>query len=507
MSVSLSWLLLVPLGILFKMWYDKNAGARRSLPPGPKGWPLLGNVNDIPEVAPWLDYADLGKIYGGIIGLKVLSQSLVVVNDLSIAHELLDKCSNITSDRPANKLLDFLGWEFSLVILRYGQRWRDQRRLFRQAFRPEAVYGYQPIITQKARQLLLNLLDNPEGFIDHARNYPASIVMRLVYGHEIAPRNDRLVYLADKAGEMVELLLLPGLDLIKVFPFLRFLPEWNLLTGFPRKARISREMVKEMRDVPWDMVRDHMTAGTAPSSMSSDLLERSSKLGGDMSKEEATIKDTVSIAFAAGTDTTAATLKTFLLAMVLFPEVQKKAQEQIDNVVGQRLPTFDDRDSLPYVDAIYQETQRWHPAVLLGFPHVSTEDCSYKEWFLPKGTVILPNIWAMSRNAEQYPEPEEFRPERYLTPSGDRTEETSEFTFGFGRRICPGRHAADASLWLAISSILAMFSIEKAKDENGNEIPIPGDYGGHGLVSHVVPYKCVFRPRFEGAEQLIRSSK
>ncbi|KZT04888.1 cytochrome P450 [Laetiporus sulphureus 93-53] len=480
--------------------------SRHKLPPGPPGWPLLGNISDIPIVSPWLGYTELAKKYGGIVGFKVLGQNLVVINDIEIARQILDKKSSITSDRPANKLLDFLGWEFSLVILRYGQRWRAQRRLFHQAFRPEAVLSYRPVIASKAKQLLLNLLQSPEAFIDHARNYPASIVMQLVYGHQIAPRNDRLVYLADKAGEMVMLLLLPDRDIIKIFPFLRLLPEWFPFISFPRKARTSREMVKEMRDVPWDMVKNGIAAGTASPSMAADLLARSSKTDEDINEREDTIKDTVSIAFAAGTDTTAATLKTFMLAMLLFPDVQRKAQDEIDRVIGRgRLPTFEDRDSLPYIQAIHHETQRWHPSVLLSFPHVATEDVSYDGYTLPKGTIILPNVWAMSRNENTYFDAEKFDPGRYLSPSGELTDANAEFTFGFGRRICPGRHAADATLWLAISTILAVFRIEKAKDENGCEIPVTGDYGGEGLVGHVVPYKCVFAPRHEDAAKLVSS--
>ena len=82
------------------------------------------------------------------------------------------------------------------------------------------------------------------------------------------------------------------------------------------------------------------------------------------------------------------------MAMALFPEAQRKAQEEIDRVVGtDRLPTFEDRENLPYVDALVKEALRWHPVVPMGVPHVTTEDDIYEGYFIPKGSILLPNIW------------------------------------------------------------------------------------------------------------------
>ena len=87
----------------------------------------------------------------------------------------------------------------------------------------------------------------------------------------------------------------------------------------------------------------------------------------------------------------------FFLAMTLFPEVQRKAQEEIDRVIGtDRLPTFEDREDLPYVDAVVKEVLRWHPVAPMGVPHVSTEDDIYEGHFIPAGAIIMPNIWFVS---------------------------------------------------------------------------------------------------------------
>jgi cytochrome P450 len=93
----------------------------------------------------------------------------------------------------------------------------------------------------------------------------------------------------------------------------------------------------------------------------------------------------------AGSDTTANELTAFVLAMILFPEVQKRAQEEIDRVCGSRLPTID--DPLPYVRACVKETCRWMPTALIGIPHAVTRDDEYQGYHIPNGAIVVPNVW------------------------------------------------------------------------------------------------------------------
>ena len=86
----------------------------------------------------------------------------------------------------------------------------------------------------------------------------------------------------------------------------------------------------------------------------------------------------------------------FFLVMMLYPEVQRKAQEEIDRVIGDDdLPDFDDRQRLPYVDAVMKEVLRWHPIVPMAQPHSSVKDDIYEGYFIPKGSLFIPNIWSV----------------------------------------------------------------------------------------------------------------
>ncbi|KAF8634127.1 hypothetical protein AX15_001059 [Amanita polypyramis BW_CC] len=161
------------------------------------------------------------------------------------------------------------------------------------------------------------------------------------------------------------------------------------------------------------------------------------------------------------------------MAMALHPNEQKKAQEEIDRVVGtERLPTFSDRASLPYVEALFRETLRWRQALPLGIPRSTVDDDVYNGFYIPKGSIVIGSTWAFSRDESRYPDPEPFRPERFFNPDGTLNDDTVEYVFGFGRRICPGRFVANAVIWLIVATVLSSFNISKAKDENGVEIEI-----------------------------------
>jgi cytochrome P450 len=165
---------------------------------------------------------------------------------------------------------------------------------------------------------------------------------------------------------------------------------------------------------------------------------------------------------------------TFFLMMVVNQGAQEKAQAEIDAVVGKdRLPTIDDRPLLPYLDAIFREILRYSPVAPLSIPHATVDDDMYNGFHIPKGAIILANLWAMGHDESRYPDPHAFKPERFLNDDGSlKPNDIEHIAYGFGRRICVGRHLADTSVWSVIAKVLAVFKILRPLDENGVEIPV-----------------------------------
>ena len=181
----------------------------------------------------------------------------------------------------------------------------------------------------------------------------------------------------------------------------------------------------------------------------------------------------------AGFETTSTTLMWWTLAMVAFPESQRRAQAELDAVVGRaRLPTYADAPWLPYVRAIIKEVFRWRPAVRLGLPHVAAEDDWYEGMFIPKGATCMANIWHCNHDRSVFgDDADEFKPERHLgdndelLPGPKETNQEGHVSFGFGRRVCVGRNLANDSLFIHTARILWATSIKCTRDENGEELP------------------------------------
>jgi len=192
--------------------------------------------------------------------------------------------------------------------------------------------------------------------------------------------------------------------------------------------------------------------------------------------------------------------------MVFQPSAQSKAQKEIDTVVGHdRLPTLEDRDQLHYVEALIQETMRVYTAGPIGLPHVVSENDICQGYFIPKGSMVLTNNAMFYNDPKIYPEPDKFSPERFLPSNGNfKQKDPREYLFGFGRRICPGMHLGDASVWLACATVLAAFDISPAV-KNGVPVMPSGNFMD-GIISHPEPFECTITPRNASVVALLQES-
>jgi cytochrome P450 len=201
----------------------------------------------------------------------------------------------------------------------------------------------------------------------------------------------------------------------------------------------------------------------------------------------------VGIMYEAGSDTTTMALHSFVLAALTYPDMIKDAQKQLDGIVGDSYPTFDDRSRLPIVEAVMKEVLRWRPVSAGGIPHAVTQDDEYMGYRIPAGATVLANHWAIDLDESVYgPDALEFRPSRWLEDP-----DLALASFGYGRRVCTGQHVAMNSLFINIARLLWAFNIEHAMDENGGKlIPDPLAYS-QGFNSGPLPFKARFVARNE----------
>jgi len=205
--------------------------------------------------------------------------------------------------------------------------------------------------------------------------------------------------------------------------------------------------------------------------------------------------------YSAAVDTSTTVILNFVLAMVLHPEAQKRAQDEIDSVIGRdRLPDLSDRGRLPYVERIFKETLRWQPAVPTSLPYWLIEDDVNDGCYLPQWSIIIANTWVISRDETVFYSPEEFRPDRWEDES---LVDPTRFAFGYGRRICGGINVAEATVWATMVTTLATINFTKARDSEGREITPKVEHVGEGLVRLVKKFQYEIQPRSPNSSAML----
>ncbi|KAI0373553.1 CyP450 monooxygenase [Pilatotrama ljubarskyi] len=488
--------------------YVRSSNKAR-LPPGPRPLPIIGNALDIPINDLEQAFREMNARYGDVVYLNALGQPMVILGTHEAAVDLLEKRSSIYSDRNLSTMASLTGWDWVLTVLNYGPRWRRHRRAFHQFFNPAAVLPYRPSQELEAHRFAQRLIDDPKHFLHHVRRLFASTIMRVTYGIEIQEGNDEYLGMAEEALATFNAAFVPGKYLVETFPILRWVPSWMPGARFRREGKAWTPIVHRLRDVPWRRTLALIQEGSAVPSITTELMQRVSHLEGQDAAEEAEVaRNVVAVAYAGGADTTLSCIQSFFLAMASYPDVQKKAQAELDAVVGQhRLPDFSDEASLPYVTALIKECLRWRSVVPLGVPHRSIQDDEYRGYFIPKGTLVVSNIWAYSRDPRHYSDPETFMPERFLKDGKLNPDvlDPTEIAFGYGRRICPGRYFAEASLSIIISTVLHTVSINAPLDASGVPVKLEGKMTP-GVISYPEPFEVRIKSCGAWAEGLIRES-
>ncbi|KAL4864886.1 cytochrome P450 [Aspergillus spectabilis] len=330
---------------------------------------------------------------------------------------------------------EMVGWEHILAMLSYSDTFRAYRKAMHRVLGTKTSFARFNELQERLGDL-----------VQHIRTwvlFSACLMTLTAYGYDIsADEADELVSLANEFLENFSVTGMPELGLLIRFRFaVKHLPSWFPGAGFKSTAEKWRTTLLTTIEKPYHLVRVQMGRGTYPDPYLSSLLEEFR--GRSLTvEEERVIKWTAGSLHTGGADTTVSTLSTFFLDMALHPYIQKRAQEELDSLLGRStLPTFVDREKLPYINAVIKESLRWHPVAPIGIPHM------YNDVEINR---------AFTHDATIYPSPTTFNPSRFLSARlyTRQPPRPVKSYIRVRRRVCPGMILAESTIFSTIAKSL-----------------------------------------------------
>ncbi|KAF8712198.1 cytochrome P450, partial [Rhizoctonia solani] len=472
-----SLLLFVP--VLLWGYYRKRSNEKSSHPPSPTSLPLVGNLFSLPSGPEHVMYMQLGRqLKSDIIYLSLLGHEIVVLNSSKAASELLDKRSASYSDR------------FCPLIITDQNLWENQARALLRRLIGVSTEGHP--------------FDNLKDEVVFSMT---SSIFQLAYGYTAKEKPDPYFDAAHESDHNAARAAMITTFYVNIFPFLNYIPEWIPGTGWKRTIRAWRKQKDYALDAPFRWTQDQVRQGTNTDSIIADLLQDHGITSGlSVEERDIRLKELGHVLFSGGTDTTALLVLSFVAAMVLNPDVQAKAQQEIDLTLGAGvLPQISDQEQLPMINQakknyVYQRfpTDAFKMMFTVGTEYLRTLNFLSHKIF---DDSRVGNVWAITRDESVYVDPEKFNPDRFLDPDVPHAP-----AFGWGRRKCPGIHFGETSLFITIASLLATFTFSKKKDSNGNYIEPVIENTSDSILLGLKPFELEFAPRSDVHRQLISES-
>ncbi|NWZ23282.1 CP2K6 protein, partial [Asarcornis scutulata] len=475
----MDWASIVPVGLLFvlilllivKIQYFRKSHVNKNLPPGPKPLPIIGNLHILDLKKLDRTMIKLSETYGPVFRIQMGPKTVVVLSGYDTVKEALVNHADAFAGRPKIQIVKETG-KGKGVIFSYGENWKVMRRftlttlrdfgMGKKAIEDRVVeeYGYlaDVIESQKGKPLEMTLIMNAA-----VANVIVSILLGKRYDYE-DPTFKRLLSLMN---ENIRLFGRPPVSLYNMFPALGF---------FLKDRKAFLENMKEVNAFIKVTFIEHLKVldrNDQRSFIDAFLVRQQEENGKDNGFfDNENLTEVVRNLFAAGTDTTSTTLRWGLLLMMKYPEIQKKVQDEIEQVLGSNPPRIEHRTQMPYTDAVIHEVQRFANILPLSLPHETTEDVTLKGYFIPKGTYIIPLLTSVLHDKSQWEKPDTFYPEHFLDSEGKFVKKDAFMPFSAGRRICAGETLAKMELFLFFTSLLQRFTFHPPPGVSTSDLDI-----------------------------------
>ncbi|RAO66226.1 uncharacterized protein BHQ10_002238 [Talaromyces amestolkiae] len=489
MSLNLYYhivLLLLSGFLFFAVWQSRKSSSK--LPPGPRGLPLIGNIHQAPRRDPWKTFNLWAEEYGPIFSLKYGQRIVIVLGSHKTASDLFSARTKIYSSRPIIRIQEYLTKGMHMGVMQYTPEWMKLRKTHTFLLSPHYCARYRQLQDLESMQLIYDMLET-DSFSKQFRRYTASLGFALAYGTRIQRDDAEEIDQIERIAKVTDRFFSHGISLVlEMFPCVHDL--WPVMLPLQKICDAFHQSTVEYFTT---CMRAALQKG------SWNWINAALEFPDTQTMSEITRVYNIGVLQEAALETTQSALNAFVLASVLNPAAVCKVQEELDKEVGDsRLPGFDDMTSLPYTQAFIKETLRWCPVAPLGAPHSNTEVDEYMGYEIPKGAVIVPNIWGMHRDPEIYHRPNDFLPERWLEQP-----DLPLSVFGFGKRICVGQELAMNSLFIIVSRMLWAFQISPAS-VGGRNVAIDPENMIQSIISGPSPFEASFTVRDSLRAQIIR---
>ncbi|XP_075672498.1 dimethylnonatriene synthase-like [Castanea sativa] len=505
MESSSSWALIVmaslaALAFLSKLLPFKSHQLK--FPPGPKPWPIIGNLN-LKGSHPPKSLHILAQKYGPIMQLKFGSFPVVVASSAEMAKEFLKTHDHVFASRPKSAAGKYLSYNHhNITWAPAGPYWRQGRKIFlSELFNSKRLESYQYIRVEEMRAFLSRLCtlsEKPVVLKDHLFRFTLSSMSRLIFNKKYVSGESKYetsIVSPEEFQEMIEeLFLLNGVfNIGDWIPWLNFLD----LQGYVKQMKALKKKFDRFLDHVFNEHKKKMEGvkDFVPMDMVDILLQLANDPNIDVKLTYDSIKALTQDLLAGGVDTSATILEWAMAELLKQPPLIKKATEELDRVIGrERWVEEKDIPQLPYIEAIVKETMRKHPVAGLLVPRLALEDCDVVGYKIQKGTRVFINTWSIGRDPSLWDAPEEFCPDRFLGKAIDVKGQNFELLpFGSGRRMCPGYNHGLKVVSTTLANMLHGFYWKLPDNMNCEDLSMDEVYGF--ATSLKFPLIAVMEPR------------
>ncbi|XP_069584333.1 cytochrome P450 2K6-like [Ranitomeya imitator] len=438
--------------------YKQKEHVPPNYPPGPKPWPIIGNIPELDVHKPYSSFQELAKTYGPVYSIKIGVQKMIVLCGYDVVKEALITQAEVFSDRPYMPVFYDIT-RGNGVTYSNGDNWKTMRqftistlrdfgmgtRTIEDKINEETNYLVQAFNSYKGEPFNNTMIMNAAV---------TNIIVSILLGHRFDYDDPKLQRLLTIVMENIRIAGSPMALLYSAFPF--------LMSWIPGSHKTVRQNSDEfdafIREI-FIKKRNRLDANDQRSLIDYFLIkQKQEKPNPELYFHDENLTAVVSDLFSAGMETTSTTMRWALLLMIKYPEIQEKVQSEIEKVIGSGEPQMTHRKHMPYTDAVIHEVQRFANIVPTNLPHQTTKDITLKGFFLPKGSYIIPSLTSVLRDDKYFKKPDEFYPQHFLDADGNFIKNEAFLPFSAGKRSCAGENMGKMGLFLFFTKLLQNFT-------------------------------------------------